>query len=123
MNKYVTNPDQTRQHRVVVERYIGRPLTSEEIVHHLNKDRADNRIVNLVLFESDSDHMRFHMHSRSGLRGITAYNRDKDKAKFLRVLYKNYGIILYGPLYQNDINRNTKSMAERMKIELGISKA
>ena len=121
-NEYIVNNDGTRQHRNVVEDYLGRCLTLEEIVHHLNSKKSDNRVVNLVVFETNSDHMRFHKHARSGLRGITAYNRDKDKDRFLRILYANYGITFYGPLYESEIRRNTLNMAERMKHELGLCK-
>lgn len=38
------------QHRSVMEESIGRKLTSDESVHHLNGDRSDNRIENLELW-------------------------------------------------------------------------
>lgn len=120
-SKYVINSDGSRQHRNVAERYLKRKLTTEEVVHHLNEDKLDNRVLNLVVFETLSDHQRFHTHARSGLQGITTYNRDKDKTRFLRVLYKYYGITFYGPLYGNEIKRNALNMAERMKRELGIA--
>jgi hypothetical protein len=49
-----------RQHRLVVEKNIGRILKKTEVVHHINAIRDDNRIENLYLFESDYKHKKFH---------------------------------------------------------------
>lgn len=46
------------EHRLVMERMIGRLLRPEERVHHINGDRADNRPENLRLYASHSEHMR-----------------------------------------------------------------
>jgi HNH endonuclease len=47
------------EHRLVMERFLGRKLLAEEQVHHINGDITDNSPSNLLLM-SRSEHMRIH---------------------------------------------------------------
>lgn len=47
-------------HTVIMERELGRYLTRNEVVHHQNHNRKDNRIENLILMEKH-DHESMHM--------------------------------------------------------------
>ena len=49
-----------RQHRLVMEKHLNRYLKPEEVVHHINEIRTDNRLENLKLFKNMSEHMAHH---------------------------------------------------------------
>jgi len=43
-----------------MEKNIGRHLTREEVVHHKDHDKQNNKINNLLLLGSESEHSKLH---------------------------------------------------------------
>lgn len=60
---YANSSGGVAEHRLVIEKSIGRYLKSNEFVHHLNGDKKDNEIKNLIIMNS-SEHQRLHQKLR-----------------------------------------------------------
>jgi len=60
-------PNRKRTHvyryRLVVEKHLGRFLSPEEVVHHINEDPSDDRLENLKIM-TQSEHMKLHQEHR-----------------------------------------------------------
>lgn len=63
------------EHRLVVEKHLGRYLTKLEVIHHINEVKTDNRIENLYLFSKRWQHCVYHRFlNRSKIKPITESN-------------------------------------------------
>jgi hypothetical protein len=48
-----------KEHRLVIEKYVGRFLKRKECVHHIDKNKTNNHINNLMLFANSGSHLKF----------------------------------------------------------------
>lgn len=58
--KYKDNKGYIMQHRLVMEQHIGRYLAPDEEVHHIDGDKKNNKIENLLLVPR-KEHRRIHL--------------------------------------------------------------
>jgi hypothetical protein len=63
------------EHRLIMEKHIGRELLSNEVVHHINNIRNDNRIENLQLFLGNGKHLN---HSLKSIKSIGRLNNGQN---------------------------------------------
>ena len=62
---HANNNGYVREHRLRMEKKLGRYLTRREVVHHKDLDRSNNELSNLELHASNGDHLREHMREGS----------------------------------------------------------
>jgi hypothetical protein len=55
------------EHRYLMEKKIGRELKAEEVVHHVDGNKKNNDLSNLILFENDREHKKHHRENRHKL--------------------------------------------------------
>lgn len=67
--KFVRNPSHPNsygtgfmyEHVLVASENLGRPLKKGECVHHVDNNHLNNSPENLIVFRTNSDHIKFHM--------------------------------------------------------------
>lgn len=58
--KYLGHGKEKTEHRIIAEQKLKRKLMSNEIVHHINHNKTDNRPENLAVM-TQSEHMKVHL--------------------------------------------------------------
>lgn len=72
----------TYLHVYIFENYLGRKLKSDEVIHHIDLDRGNNDLINLMLFPTSREHLEFeNFIKRYGLYKLGIV-KDKPEYKF-----------------------------------------
>ncbi len=79
------------EHRYLAKQVVGRALSKNEVVHHINGKRADNRISNLCLMDRYK-HEHFHAWLRWKKKKSGKYPKIKSQKHVLKSEYN--GILL-----------------------------
>jgi hypothetical protein len=105
------------EHRVVMENHIGRPLTSNEIVHHKDGNKMNNKIDNLELMLR-TEHTSMHSKLRHRTKEFCKLLCPNCEQEFERA--KRLTSILFGARFTCCSKSCKASFDSKLKIE-GLS--
>jgi len=82
-----------KEHILVIEEYIGRKLEKGEVIHHIDGNKLNNSLDNLVLLKREKNHRVIHNSLQEvGYElynlGIIVFNRDKERYEMAHIKFR-----------------------------------
>ncbi len=77
------------EHRIVMEAYLGRFLKEDEIIHHRNEIKSDNRVINLLL-TTQQEHGYIHWDDEQKRKERATFMSNLRKQRFWSSKKKDY---------------------------------
>jgi len=86
---FATKSGQILEHRLIMEKILGRFLNPKEVVHHINHNKLDNRPKNLMLCKSTGKHTASHhpnslLNARNNIQRIGTLNPNYRHGKYCK---------------------------------------
>lgn len=104
----IGNKKRKFEHRIVMEKHLGRELVEAEKIHHRNGDKLDNRICNLQVM-TQSEHSKLHnKEDNFGDRGRFAWKK-KGKMRNCLICKKDYQPNSPASKFCNNHNQHVKN--------------
>lgn len=77
------------EHRIIMQLYLNRILSDEEIVHHIDRNKSNNKIRNLRVMDKREHLSMHHAGSKKPTSNQNPHNKlSKEKVKEIRKLSK-----------------------------------
>lgn len=106
------------KHRFVMEQKMGRFLQKEEVIHHIDGNKENNEINNLMLFENHAEHIKYHALDNKWINRIRMQStgrRHTDESKKKISLAKMGNKVCVGRIMSLETRRKISESNRRTK--------
>ena len=100
--------------RFIMEEYLGRSLTKDEYIHHIDEDSSNDTLENLQVM-SPSEHMHLHMLGKTYYLGKHHSEETKEKISKANMGHKGRLGVLHSEETKKRIGQSVREACERRR--------